>query len=226
MLSQQVKIIRFGGSNEEDTDTIQDLHQIRDLFVDGMRANEAPEDYILGSLQADLKDIESLRATYFEGRGVFLMLVEDEDEDSILSDSNGNREKNVDAGKRRKIKGMVGLQDVSSETGTERVRKKLTPSNNNPNSEQRSSKRSNLCELRRMSIHSSCRRLGYGTRVVEECISYAKLHKFDGIKLYTGGWMEPAIKFYTKMGFKDLGRLEYKNSDGSASIIAHLQLIF
>lgn len=52
-----------------------------------MRANETPKDYILGLLQADLKDIESMRATYLEGRGAFHMLVEDKDEDSIISDS-------------------------------------------------------------------------------------------------------------------------------------------
>lgn len=210
----KVDIVSF--QNENNGDAEHDLSQIRSLFVDGMKINNAPKDYIQRSLQLDLNDTSSMSSTYFSGRGTILMLVEDEDNDAIpLSSNRGSNGNGGDTCKRRNIKGIVGLQDVSSTTGTD----------NNKNGE-RLSERPNLCELRRMSIHSSCRRLGYGAKLVQECIHHAKGSNFDGIKLYTGGWMEAAIKFYIKMGFEDRGRLEYKNGDGSVTTIAHLELIF
>ena len=210
----KVGIVSF--QNSDDGDAEYDLSQIRSLFVNGMQINNTPEDYIQRSLQSDLNDISSMSSTYFSGRGTFIMLVEDE--------NNGSSGKSGDTSKRRNIKGIVGLQDVSSTTGTSGNGTTSTPEDNE-NGEPLSEK-PNLCELRRMSIHSSCRRLGYGAKLVQECISHAKRSKFDGIKLYTGAWIEASIKFYIKMGFEDRGRLEYQNGDGSSTTIAHLELIF
>mmetsp|Transcript_8542 Transcript_8542/g.13489 ORF Transcript_8542/g.13489 Transcript_8542/m.13489 type:complete len:245 (-) Transcript_8542:317-1051(-) len=217
------------------TNAEDDLRQIRNLFVDGMEINNSPAEYIRKSLQADLKHADSMNATYFSGRGEFLMLSEEEEEEveeeeennnsAILSSppSNNNGCNNGDQGdssaKRRRIrsvKGIVGLQDISTTTGTNKHKSKDWETSEHPN----------LCELRRMSIHSSCRRLGYGAKLVRECISHAKGSKFDGIKVFTGAWMEAAIGFYTKMGFEDKGRLEYANGDGSSVTLAHLELIF
>ena len=131
-------------------------------------------------------------------------------ESSDGSDVNCNDSSNSG---RKSIKGMVGLRDVSPTTGC--------GIDSNGTTEQK-----NLCELRRMSIHSSCRRSGYGAMLVEACISHARRKGFDGIKLYTGGWMEAAIRFYVKMGFEDRCRLDYVNGDGSTVTIAHLEMSF
>eukprot|EP00571_Detonula_confervacea_P008564 CAMPEP_0172315096 /NCGR_PEP_ID=MMETSP1058-20130122/24099_1 /TAXON_ID=83371 /ORGANISM="Detonula confervacea, Strain CCMP 353" /LENGTH=223 /DNA_ID=CAMNT_0013029099 /DNA_START=246 /DNA_END=917 /DNA_ORIENTATION=- len=195
---------------DADHDVDDDLSQIRNLFIDGMRINDAPEDYIEKSLQSDLNDASSMRDTYFSGKGTFLMLAEDEDDDdeeiSSVCDSGKRR-------RRKSLKGIVGLADVSSGADS-----------NGTSPKKDGGKR--LCELRRMSIHSSRRRSGYGAKLVKACISHAKENKFDGIKLYTGAWMEAAINFYTKMGFEDMGRMEYKHDDGSTTTIAHLEMIF
>jgi len=121
--------------------------------------------------------------------------------------------------------GIVGLQDMSLGTGTG-TDKNITSSKYAKNEEGvGKSNRPNMFELRRMSIHSSCRRQGYGAVLVRACISHAKQNKFDGIKLYTGSWMDAAINFYTKMGFEDRGRVEYKH-DGGVVLIAHLEMMF
>lgn len=212
----KVDIIPFGDANANNDDADHDLSQIRNLFIDGMKINNAPEDYIKRSLQSDLNDTSSMRDTYFSGGGTFLMLVEDEDDNNNNTGSS-NDSQNGGSIRRRSttssVKGIVGLTDVSL-AGTD------------SNGTSTKNDKPNLCELRRMSIHSSRRRFGYGAKLVKECISHAKQHKFDGIKLYTGGWMEDAIKFYIKMGFGDKGRLEYENGDGSTVTIAHLEMIF
>lgn len=200
-------------------DAEHQLAQIRNLFIDGMKINNAPDHYIQGSLKSDLNDTGTMRKTYLSGRGTFLMLVEDDGDEaeSPASDSGSN----ASQGTEKKVRGMVGLQDISSTTGTG-----SNSTSKHTDNDKRSGEAPNLCELRRMSVHSSRRRNGYGAKLVQACVSHAKRNKFDGIKLYTGGWMEAAINFYVRMGFHDSGRLEYKNPDGSTTTIAHLELIF
>jgi len=215
----RVDIVSFEPENDED------LSQIRSLFVDGMTINNAPSSYINKSLQSDLKDAHSMSTTYLTGRGTFLLLSErvNEGEDAVRipSTNSCDSEHLGNGGKRRRsIKGAVGLQDISSTTG---IGGKEASTHDSAGG---ISENLNLCELRRMSVHSSSRRMGYGTKLVQECICHAKKNDFDGIRLYTGGWMEEAIRFYLRMGFEDRGRLEYKHDDGSASIIAHLEMIF
>ena len=207
-------VVPFGHEDDgQDGADEYHLSQLRNLFVDGMRINNAPEDYIEYSLQSDLNDKDSMRKTYRSGRGSFIMLCEDEEDDDIKEEaapSNNARKGNNGSQRRRtSVKGMVGLEDISPQTGSGKE-----------------GETRNLLELRRMSIHSSCRRSGYGAKLIQECISHAKEKKFDGIKLYTGGWMEAAIQFYKKMGFEDMGRLDYTNTDGSKVTIAHLEMIF
>jgi len=222
----KVEIISFDPENGEASE--HELSQVRSLFVDGMTINNAPEKYINQSLQSDLKDVQSMSATYLSGRGAFFLLSESDDgnDDAVITPSSNKHVKgNQDnsSKRRRSIQGMVGLQDVSATTGT--VGKRVSTEGDPQNAEGKV-ENSNICELRRMSIHSTSRRRGYGVELVQACISHAKRNNFDGIKLYTGGWMEVAINFYIKLGFEDRGRLEYKHNDGSASIIAHLELIF
>jgi len=198
-----------------------------------MEINNAPAEYIQKSLRADLNDADSMNTTYFSGRGEFLMLLEEKEENNSAisttttttpSSNNNDCSNNGDQGdsstkerRIRNIKGIVGLQDISTTTGTNKHKSKDSDT---------SEHHPNLCELRRMSIHSSCRRLGYGAKLVRACISHAQRSEFGGIKVVTGAWMEAAIGFYTKMGFEDKGRLEYVNGDGSSVTLAHLELIF
>lgn len=222
----KVDIVSFDPENDDRNV----LSQIRNLFVDGMTINNAPAIYINNSLQSDLKDSQSIRTTYLSGRGTFLLLSERDNEDKNAAripscDSCGSENEGNSSKRQRSIKGIVGLQDISSTTGT--GGKEASPQDNaNTKHAERMSENSNLCELRRMSVHSSSRRIGYGKKLVQACISHAKRSKFDGIKLYTGGWMKAAIQFYIDMEFEDRGRLEYKHDDGSVSIIAHLEMIF
>lgn len=220
--NSNIDIIPFDSDGRcENVDLDHDLNQIRSLFIDGMRVNNAPDDYIQKSLQSDLNDANSMKETYFSGDGTFLMLVEDEEFDQEqldISNSISRNISNIDSSRRRRrsVKGIVGLSDLSSsENGVD---------SNGTSSEKEHGKK--LCELRRMSIHSSCRRSGYGAKLIEACLCHAKKKQFDGIKLYTGGWMDAAIDFYIKMGFEDKGRLDYNNSDGSTVTIAHLELMF
>lgn len=154
-----------------------DFDQVRELFVQGMKVNNAPESYIERSLNTDLADIQG---TYMKERGTFFVI-------ERLCD-------NV-------IVGTVGLQDLRQDD--------------------------NLCELRRMSIHESERRRGLGRQLIDYFIEYARHHKFSGIKLSTGSWMEKAMKFYVSMGFEDKGRVTYTHHDGSFQvIIANFEMLF
>lgn len=183
-----------------------EISQIRHLFVSGMKSNSAPEEYICRSLSSDIKDGDSMMETYFTGRGTFLLMEgQGSDAGSTDSDANNDRE--------NEIVGMVGLQDVSPTTGANRHGGKVVETRN-------------ICELRRMSIHSSYRRCGLGAKLIEACISHAKAKDFCGIKLYTGGWMDAAINFYRKMGFEDKGRIDYTNANGETVTIAHLEMMF
>lgn len=83
-----------------------------------------------------------------------------------------------------------------------------------------------LCELRRMSIHASERRKGRGKKLVDHFIAHARQHKFHGIKLSTGSWMESAIKFYASLGFEDKGRVTYKTGESCGVVIANFEMLF
>lgn len=156
--------------------TSSDLEQVRALFVQGMKVNNAPESYIERSLNADLSDIEG---TYMKDRGNFLVM-------ERLSDQT--------------IVGTVGMQHHKND---------------------------NLCELRRMSIHASERRKGRGRLLINHFIQHAQHHKFRGIKLSTGSWMEAAMKFYLSLGFQDKGRTMYTHPDGSFEVvIANFEMLF
>jgi N-acetylglutamate synthase-like GNAT family acetyltransferase len=88
-------------------------------------------------------------------------------------------------------------------------------------------KNDNLCELRRMSIHASERRKGRGRLLINHFIQHAQHHKFRGIKLSTGSWMEAAMKFYLSLGFQDKGRTTYTHPDGSFEVvIANFEMLF
>mmetsp|Transcript_31153 Transcript_31153/g.68404 ORF Transcript_31153/g.68404 Transcript_31153/m.68404 type:complete len:245 (+) Transcript_31153:178-912(+) len=181
-----------------------EMSQIRDLFKVGMNSVNAPSSYIERSLSLDIKDVDSMADTYCKGRGTFILM------DKACGD---------DSSSSREIVGMVGLQDASPQTGACRHDKDIETRN--------------VCELRRMSIHSSYRRCGFGAKLIDSCVRHAKAMGFDGIKLYTGSWMTAAIEFYVKMGFRDMGRIEYKadddGTDGGRScavVIAHLEMMF
>ena len=133
--------------------TASDLEQVRALFVQGMRANAAPESYIERSLNTDLSDIQG---TYMKDRGMFFVM-------ERLCDN--------------AIVGTAGLEDLND------VREEVH----------------NLCKLRRMSIQESERRKGRGRQLLNHFIEHARQHKFRGIKLSTGSWMESAIKFYLSL---------------------------
>jgi N-acetylglutamate synthase-like GNAT family acetyltransferase len=83
----------------------------------------------------------------------------------------------------------------------------------------------NLCELRRMSIHTEERRKGYGEKIMSLLISEARKSGFDGITLFTGSWMHHAINFYKKMGFEHQGDFEF-NDQGKIIITTHLAMHF
>lgn len=106
------------------------------------------------------------------------------------------------------IVGTVGLQDLST------IGK--------PNDPKKGEEGRNLCELRRMSIHSSERRKGRGRQLIERFVSHARERGFEGIVLSTGAWMETAISFYLSMGFRDMGR-EHYNHAGTSVTIANLE---
>ena len=80
------------------------------------------------------------------GRGSFLMLVEDD----VKDDGDQTQSTNVDINssdskaKGSKVKCIIGLEDISPTTGNDK-----------------GGETHNLCELRRMAIHSSCRHSGY-----------------------------------------------------------------
>lgn len=82
-----------------------------------------------------------------------------------------------------------------------------------------------LYELRRMSIHSEERRKGYGHKIMQIIISKAKSGGLDGITLFTGSWMQHAINFYEKLGFKQIGNFEF-NDHGKIIVTTHLEMMF
>jgi len=173
-----------------------DLEQVKSLFIDGMRTSGASEAYIQNSLATDLSSLED---TYLIGRGIFFVEERLEDE---------------------KIVGTVGLQDLSAAPHLARV----GGGHDNDDDDDDESKK-NMCELRRMSIHSSERRKGRGAQLIEKFIGHSKEHGFNGIILSTGGWMKETIQFYVAMGFQDKGSVEYP-FDGKIVEVQHLQMVF
>ena len=199
-----------------------DLNQVKSLFAEGMRANNAPEGYIRYSLSTDLSSVED---TYLVDRGTFLVMERLED---------GH------------IVGMVGLQDLSRKAYiapriTARTTRPREPDgddlndidDDNANDDSTNGNDScdddeedgNMCELRRMSVHSSERRKGRGAQLVEKFIFLAKEQGFSGIKLSTGAWMKAAIQFYVAMGFQAKGITQY-SQDGKVVPIQHLEMLF
>jgi ribosomal protein S18 acetylase RimI-like enzyme len=69
-------------------------------------------------------------------------------------------------------------------------------------------------ELTRMYVDKSCRRLGYGRRLMEHALSHAKQHSISEVFLTTPSVNTPAIGFYKRMGFSLENRLTVKGPDG------------
>jgi GNAT superfamily N-acetyltransferase len=183
-----------------------DLEQVKSLFIDGMRANSASEAYIQSSLATDLSSLED---TYLIGRGTFFVI-------ECLEDG--------------KIVGIVGLQDLSAAPHLAREGGGHDNDNDNDDGddddvEDDVESKKNMCELRRMSIHSSERRKGRGAQLIEKFIDHSKEHGFDGIVLSTGAWMKEAIEFYISLGFLENGIAKYP-IDGKVVEIQKLQMVF
>jgi len=183
-----------------------DLEQVKSLFIDGMRANSASEAYIQNSLATDLSSLEE---TYLIGRGTFFVM-------ECLEDG--------------KIVGTVGLQDLSAAPHLTREGGGHDNDNNNDDDnvddvEDDYESKKNMCELRRMSIHSSERRKGLGAQLIEKFIDHSKEQGFDGIVLSTGAWMKEAIQFYISLGFLENGIAKYP-IDGKVVEIQRLQMVF
>jgi len=157
-----------------------DLEQIRTLFVEGMRDNSVPENYILDSLATDLADIKGTYMADGSDRGAFFVM-ERRRQPTSDDDEHNDRETFIIA--------MVGLEELPKGKGD---------GENDPP----------WCELRRMSVHSSERGKGRGSLLLRHLVEHARKHDVRGIKLTTGVEM-PAMHFYEAGGFTDCGRMNY-----------------
>eukprot|EP00588_Corethron_pennatum_P019644 CAMPEP_0194328444 /NCGR_PEP_ID=MMETSP0171-20130528/44873_1 /TAXON_ID=218684 /ORGANISM="Corethron pennatum, Strain L29A3" /LENGTH=244 /DNA_ID=CAMNT_0039088805 /DNA_START=10 /DNA_END=744 /DNA_ORIENTATION=- len=233
------KNISQNDSNDNNDDDViirtyksKDLSQVQNLFIDGMKHNNSTGIYVKDSLSSDLSSIEQTYFTSGSGRGTFFVM---EEKRQSINDDGGN---DCHDGYGRII-GIVGLQDLYNQlpsasevavttttttTPTEKDHNKQEERNEIPPPTLKNY--NNTCALRRMSIHSSHRRKGRGRQLLQTCISHAKKKGFDGIVLYTGGWMEAAISFYVSMGFEEMGRADYVLPDGTIIIAAKLELMF
>ena len=80
-----------------------------------------------------------------------------------------------------------------------------------------------IAELQRMSVSSTCRKMGVGRKLLEELIRHAKQQRLKKIVLTTTSAQAPAVGLYKKYGFrltgvfpypqKILGDLEYWSFD-------------
>ena len=80
-----------------------------------------------------------------------------------------------------------------------------------------------VAELQRMSVSSTCRKMGVGRKLLEELLRHAKGQRLEKIVLTTTSAQTPAIGLYKKYGFrlagvfpypqKILGDLEYWSFD-------------
>jgi GNAT superfamily N-acetyltransferase len=174
-----------------------------------MRSSNASEEYIKDSLS---KDLSSVEGTYLVHRGTFFVLERLED---------GH------------IVGMVGLQDLSraprrphsSGTATTTSRPRVGHESDVQSNNYGDEDGKNMCELRRMSVHSGERRKGRGAQLIERCIGHAKEQGFRGIQLSTGSWMTTAVEFYVSLGFEAKGIVQYYR-DGKVYNIQQLEMLF
>lgn len=62
-----------------------------------------------------------------------------------------------------------------------------------------------VAEVQRMTVSSSCRKMGVGRKLLEELLSYAKQQRLKRIVLTTTSAQAPAIGLYKKYGFSLVG---------------------
>ena len=189
----------------------EDLPEVHQLFIDGMKVNgkaaDVTDKYIQYSLSSDLSSIDE---TYLAGRGTFLVMVEQQPDDSESSTQS-------------RIIGMIGMQDLSI-MKKEQVTKDADADESQIGDGETKSK--NVCELRRMSIHSSERRKGRGKQIVQSLLSRAQDAGFDGVVLTTGAWMDHAISFYLSIGFVEVARIPFVMESGKSMTIAKFEFMF
>ena len=59
-----------------------------------------------------------------------------------------------------------------------------------------------VAELQRMSVSPVCRRMGIARKLLDELLKYTKDKQFEKVELITTSAQIPAIRLYTKYGFK------------------------
>ncbi|CAF2133025.1 unnamed protein product [Rotaria magnacalcarata] len=80
--------------------------------------------------------------------------------------------------------------------------------------------RDQICELRRMSVHSTVQRLGIGSRLLETLLSFAREHGYRQVHLTTLTNMSKACSYYEKLGFARGDVYRYSLADVSTSLIS------
>ena len=66
-----------------------------------------------------------------------------------------------------------------------------------------------VAELQRMSVSTTCRKMGVGRKLLEELLRYAEQQRLTKIVLTTTSAQGPAIGLYKKYGFKLAGVFPY-----------------
>ena len=78
-------------------------------------------------------------------------------------------------------------------------------------------------ELSKMAIKPEFQGQGFGKKLLEHCISFAKAKNWESIMLYSNTKLKPAIKLYKKLGFVEIP-LEKDNPYERADIKMELNL--
>lgn len=59
-----------------------------------------------------------------------------------------------------------------------------------------------VANLRLLIVEPSARRLGLGARLVDECITFARAHDYQTLRLWTNNVLDQARHIYLKRGFR------------------------
>jgi len=78
---------------------------------------------------------------------------------------------------------------------------------------------SRVCLLEKMGVHESARGSGLGFKLIEKALGFTRERKYEFAALYVYEFNLPAIKLYSKFGFREVERIPYDKILGLSDLL-------